>query len=232
MANLKITAGENYNDYVGPAKEYDFMGASQFRLLCTLGLRSQHKLLDFGCGSLRAGRLFLPYLDEGCYYGVEPNKWLIEDAIKFQVGEDLLRIKKPCFSYNDKFSLAEFETDFDFILAQSVLTHTRTNLVNLCLQNFAQHLKPDGLIVATFMEGDSDMEGDGWEYPLCVTIRPATIKKLAQDAGLVGISIPWFRPRQTWYVFAKNQDRLPTQAMFPYLHGVVLFDPMFERSKE
>ncbi|MFN7853828.1 MAG: methyltransferase, partial [Dolichospermum sp.] len=227
MADLKITAGENYNDYVGPAKEYDFMGASQFRLLCTLGLRSQHKLLDFGCGSLRAGRLFLPYLDEGCYYGVEPNKWLIEDAIKFQVGEDLLRIKKPCFSYNDKFSLAEFETDFDFILAQSVLTHTRTNLVDLCFQNFAKHLKPDGLIVATFIEGDTDMEGDGWEYPLCVTIRPATIKKLAQDAGLVGITIPRFSPTQKLYFFSKKQKPHTKQAIFTYLKCVVQIDPKF-----
>ncbi len=94
MTDLRVIPGENYDDYVGPAEEYDFMGASQFRLLCTLGLRSKHKLLDFGCGSLRAGRLFLTYLNEGCYYGVEPNRWLIEDAIKFQVGEDLIRIKK------------------------------------------------------------------------------------------------------------------------------------------
>ncbi|NEO75444.1 class I SAM-dependent methyltransferase [Moorena sp. SIO4G3] len=232
MTDLGITAGENYNDYVGPAEEYDFMGASQFRLLCTLGLRSKHKLLDFGCGSLRAGRLFLTYLDEGCYYGVDPNRWLIEDAIKFQVGQDLLRIKKPFFSYNDQFSLAEFETHFDFILAQSILTHTGIDLVRLCLQNFARYLKPDGLILATFLEGDYDTEGDSWEYPMCVTFRPSTIRQLAQDVGLVGISIPWFRPRQTWYVFAKDQDRLPTEAMFPYLHGAVLFDSMLGSSKK
>ncbi len=224
MKDLGITAGEHYDDYVGPAEEYDFMGASQFRLLCTLGLRARHKLLDFGCGSLRAGRLFLPYLNEGCYYGLDPNRWLIEDAIKFQVGQDLLRIKKPLFSYNDRFSLDEFETDFDFILAQSVLTHVGIDLVRLCLQNFAKQLKPDGLILATFMEGESDTEGDVWEYPLCVTIRPSTIQQLANDAELEGIAIPWFRPRQTWYVLAKNRSRLPTEAMFPYLHGTVLFN--------
>jgi len=78
----KLKAGDNhYMAYVGPPTQYDFMGATQFRLLCTLDLRANHYLLDFGCGSLRAGRLFISYLDEGRYFGIEPNKWLIEDAI-------------------------------------------------------------------------------------------------------------------------------------------------------
>jgi len=91
----KLKAGDNhYMAYVGPSTQYDFMGASQFRLLSTLGLRANHSLLDFGCGSLRAGRLFLTYLDEGSYFGIEPNKWLIEDAIKNQIGKDLATLKK------------------------------------------------------------------------------------------------------------------------------------------
>ena len=35
----------NYRSYVGPPERYDFMGSSQFRLLTSLGLRSNHKLL-------------------------------------------------------------------------------------------------------------------------------------------------------------------------------------------
>ena len=52
----------HYAAYVGPPEQYDFMGATQFRLLTTLGLREHHSVLDFGCGSLRAGRLLIPYL--------------------------------------------------------------------------------------------------------------------------------------------------------------------------
>ena len=84
----KLKPGDfHYKAYVGAPAQYDFMGATQFRLLCTLGLRVNHCLLDFGCGSLRAGRLFINYLDEQKYYGIEPNKWLIEDAINNQVGK-------------------------------------------------------------------------------------------------------------------------------------------------
>src|SRR5947209_8507870 len=91
-----LHAGEpHYSAYVGSPENYDLMGASQFRLLTTLGLRDHHKLLDFGCGSLRVGRLLLPYLLAGNYYGIEPNAWLIEDAITNEVGDDQIRLKKP-----------------------------------------------------------------------------------------------------------------------------------------
>src|SRR5687768_5060480 len=94
----KLKAGDrHYMAYVGRPTQYDFMGATQFNLLCTLGLRANHNLLDVGCGSLRAGRLFIMYLDENRYFGTEPNEWLIEDAIKNQVGTDLIRLKKPQF---------------------------------------------------------------------------------------------------------------------------------------
>ena len=225
FADLGFPEDPDYTGYVGPSEEYDFMGASQFRLLCTLGLRATHKLLDFGCGSLRAGRFFLTYLNEGCYCGVEPNKWLIEDAIKYQIGHDIIRIKKPFFSYNNKFCLDEFDSSFDFILAQSIFTHTGINLLNTGLKNFSKYLNTDGIILATFIEGESDTEGDVWEYPKAVPFRPSTIMQIAQDADLVATKIPWYRPRQTWYAFAKNEDRLPTPSMFPYLKGTVLFDP-------
>ena len=68
------------------------MGATQFRLLCTLGLRECHTVLDFGCGSLRAGRLLLPYLSPGNHYGLEPNRWLIEDAIERQLGQSIIDV--------------------------------------------------------------------------------------------------------------------------------------------
>lgn len=230
----------HYMAYVGPPTRYDFMGATQFRLLCTLGLRANHDLLDFGCGSLRAGRLFISYLDEGRYFGIEPNKWLIEDAINNQVGEDLIRLKKPQFDHNSDFVSDVFSRQFDFILAQSIFSHTGSDLVNIALQNFKKSLKPDGLIVVTFREGNLDFDGNGWVYSGCddykyhaskkqglVKYRPSSIKQFAADAELFIVRIPWYHPSQTWYLLAKDKRRLPNSAMLRYLTGVVLFDPEF-----
>src|SRR5437879_7690102 len=67
----------HYRAYVGPPEDYDLIAAMTFNLLTTLGLRQHHSLLDVGCGSLRIGRLLIPYLNRGKYFGIEPNEWLV-----------------------------------------------------------------------------------------------------------------------------------------------------------
>lgn len=227
----KLNPGDpHYMAYVGPPTQYDFMGATQFRLLTTLGLRANHSLLDFGCGSLRAGRLFLTYLDQGHYFGIEPNKWLIDEAIKNQVGEDILKLKKPRFDHNSDFATDVFGCQFDFIVAQSIFSHTGRDLLRTALRNFKNSLKPDGLMVVTFVEGVTDGKETGWIYPGCVTFSSPTIKRLGSEAGLHVVRLPWYHPRQTWYVFAKNKSRLPRGRMLSFLDGVVLSDPEFAKS--
>jgi SAM-dependent methyltransferase len=227
----KLKAGDNhYMAYVGPPTRYDFMGATQFRLLCTLGLRANHYLLDFGCGSLRAGRLFIAYLDPGRYFGIEPNKWLIEDAINNQVGKDLIRIKNPQFDYNTDFTTNVFFMHFDFIIAQSIFSHAGSDVIGIALRNFKESLKSNGLIAATFREGHADFDGNGWVYPGCVNYHPSTIKRFAEEAGLFVIRIPWYHPRQTWYLLAKDSSRLPNNSMLRFLAGAVLFGPEFSES--
>lgn len=227
----KLKAGDShYMAYVGPPTQYDFMGATQFRLLCTLGLRANHSLLDVGCGSLRGGRLFLSYLDEGRYFGIEPNQWLIEDAINNQIGKDLIALKKPKFDHNSDFMTDVFAQQFDFIIAQSIFSHTGSDLINTALCNFEKSLKPSGLVVATFVDGIADFDGSGWVYPGCVNYRQSTVERFAKEAGFSVIRLPWYHPRQTWYLLAKDRDRLPNKEMLRHLSGAVLFDPEFVES--
>ncbi len=227
----KLSPGDNHPmAYVGPPQQYDFMGATQFRLLSTLGLRADHYLLDFGCGSLRAGRLFISYLNKDRYFGIEPNKWLIEDAIKNQLGEDLIEIKRPQFDHNSDFKVDCFSKSFDFIVAQSIFSHTGSELITTALTNFREVLKPDGLIVATFVEGVRNFEGNGWIYPGVVRYRPSQIKWFAKEAGYFAIHIPWYHPRQTWYLLAKEKNRLPNKFMLRHLTGAVLFDEELKES--
>ena len=99
---------EHYRAYVGPPKDYDLVSAMVFNLLTSIGLRQHHRLLDIGCGSLRVGRLLIPYLNQKNYFGVEPNKWLVEDGIANEIGKDLVKIKKPTFSFHT--SMDEFNS--------------------------------------------------------------------------------------------------------------------------
>ncbi len=128
---------EYYRAYVGPGGQWDFMGATQFSLLTALGLQERHKLLDLGCGSLRAGRFLMLYLARVHYCGIDPNAWLIEDAINRELGSELIALKAPRFDHGSGFEAGVFGERFDFIVAQSIFSHTGPELVTQALTNCA-----------------------------------------------------------------------------------------------
>ena len=57
---------------------WDEMGRLQLEFMRAQGLQPQHRLLDLGCGSLRAGIHFVRYLDAGRYYGLDHNQSLLD----------------------------------------------------------------------------------------------------------------------------------------------------------
>jgi cyclopropane fatty-acyl-phospholipid synthase-like methyltransferase len=217
----------HYAAYVGPPQQYDFMGATQFRLLTALGLREHHKVLDFGCGSLRAGRLLICYLLSGRYFGLEPNRWLIEDGIEREIGHSLVELKRPTFRYDRDFSAAHFGTSFDYILAQSIFSHAGRDIISESLASLRACLIEDGLVLATFvlphqLENAVEFDGRGWIYPNCVAYKPETVLKMIEAAGLAGRALPWFHPRQTWFAMAHSRDQLPSSSDDAHLSGAVL----------
>ena len=98
-------------------------GVIQFDLLTRLGLREDHHLLDIGCGSLAVGRLLIPYLLPGRYFGLEPEEWLVGEGIANELGEDIQHVKRPTFSHDRNFTLTVFGRKFDYLVAHSIFTH-------------------------------------------------------------------------------------------------------------
>jgi SAM-dependent methyltransferase len=226
---------DHYRAYVGPPERFDFMSGTQFNLLFANGLREHHHVLDFGCGSLRLGRLLIPYLREKCYYGIEPNRWLIDDAIARETGSDLLTIKKPQFSYGADFNCDAFSVKFDYVIAQSIVTHCGPDLFHKFIISARNALDDDGIILISVIKSDdrkTSLPEDGWHYPQCVSYSDKQILQFFAEAGLCGISIPWYHPAACWYVAALSEARLPTDEERLLLTGAVLYDPEFANSRE
>ena len=220
----------HYRAYVGPEDQYDFMGATQFRLLCTLGLRAHHHVLDIGCGSLRAGRLLIPYLQPGGYFGIEPNAYLIEAAFDQELGADIRRIKQPTFAHVADFSIP-FDGPFDIIVAQSIYSHTGLPLLRRSVAAIADKLAPDGMALVTIVEGPGRAQAAQWHYPDNVTTRPGDLRAAARAAGLRAHRLPWFHPRQAWYLLSHPGAPVPGWWGRRYLKGAVLMDPDFRASR-
>ncbi len=212
----KKPGDSHYRAYVGPPGDYDLIAAMAFNLLTTLGLRQSHRLLDIGCGSLRIGRLLIPYLNAGNYTGIEPNKWLVEEGIRRETGRDLIKIKKPNFVFSDNAKTLRKGHPFDFALAQSIFSHCTRELIERWLLEISGVLKPEGVLVATFKQGDKDfyhekgiteedIQGDGWIYPKSPSYRWETISNLAGKSGFRALILDWRHPRQTWALFARER---------------------------
>lgn len=194
-----------YRSYVGPADNYDVAAAMQFNLLTFLGLRDEHYLLDVGCGSLRAGRLFIPYLRPGRYFGMEPEQWLIEEGVKSEIGQDLIRIKKPTFSNDSNFTLSAFGQQFDFMLAQSIFSHTSQTQMRRCLAEARKVMKPAAMFAATYFKGEENYTGEEWVYPGRSSFRPEFIDQMAAEQGMLCKHLDWPHPHgQSWVVFANR----------------------------
>jgi hypothetical protein len=160
------------------------IAAMQFNLLTNHGLRETHKLLDIGCGSLRFGRLAIPYLRPGNYYGIEPNNWLVEQGINGECGQDLIQIKQPSFSDRDDFGLTCFGVQFDYLVAQSIFSHAAAHQIEACLKEASGCMHADSKFFATYVAGDTDYDGDQWLYPGCCNYTAEKMRAMAEAHGL------------------------------------------------
>jgi hypothetical protein len=202
----------HYRAFVGPPEKYDLVSAMQFNLLTFLGLREHHYLLDIGCGSLRGGKLFIPYLLPGRYFGIEPEEWLIEEGITKELGRDILQIKRPVFSHDRHFILTLFNRKFDFILAQSIFSHASQQQIRKCLSEVKQVMMTTSISAATFVKGEKNYTGDEWVYPDCVTYTLEHMTRLVEEQGLVCKPIDWPHPnQQTWIgiVYPGSEKNIP-----------------------
>lgn len=216
----------DYRAFVGAPEQYDLIGASQFSLLCALGLRESHRLLDIGCGSLRGGRLFIPYLAAGGYTGLEPNQWLVEEGIAEHLGRDALTVKSPTFIHNDAFDVSGLDP-FDFVVAQSIASHTGPAMTRALLEAVHGALAPYGIAAITFKHGRSDWVEEGWFYPSSdhpgrIHYRRRTIEAWLEAAGLKGSRLPWFHPRQTWWAIVHADTPLPPRLLRLQARGAML----------
>lgn len=220
-----------YREHIGPAAFYDIQTAIQFNLLTALGLREHHTLLDIGCGSLRAGRVLMPYLRPGHYYGIEPLPWLIREGIANELGEDLVRLKRPTFDHNDQFTLTAFGRTFDFMIAQSIFSHCSQAQIRRCVAQARQALAPDGLFAATFFEGPVNYDGDKWVAKADYTIEH--MRSMVEAEGMACTLIDWPHPDpQQWIVIHHPGTPVPLAQMADAQRLKMLEDRLAETQKQ
>jgi len=136
---------------------WEELGSLQLDFLVKNGLRPHHRMLDIGCGTLRGGRRFIRYLDAGGYTGTDISAKAIEAARRL-VEDEGLETRRPrlLLSSHKDLKFEEFAPEtFDYLLAQSVFTHLKTEHIEECFRNVGRIMRPDALFFFTYYEGSS-----------------------------------------------------------------------------
>jgi len=174
----------NYKSPVGPPKLYDYSAGLQFSILFNLGLCANHKLLDFGCGSLRVGRFLIQYLNTGNYYGIEPREDLVAEGIKGNHLQELVNHKKPHLRISGDCNMAAFNIIFDYILAYSIFTHMPIVQIRASLKSAYNAMDTNTIFLATYFEGKVDNELKDWN-PTGIYYKRDTMSRLIQENNLI-----------------------------------------------
>jgi SAM-dependent methyltransferase len=150
LTDEQIAAGA-HRGKVG--RDWEGTGRLQHEFLVARGLLPTSKLLDVGCGALRAGILLARYLEPGRYYGIDVNESLIRAALIHELPMAGLQDRVPAdnLRVTDRFE-CDFGVAFDFAIAQSVFTHLPLNHIRLCLYQLSRVMALGGRFYATFFE--------------------------------------------------------------------------------
>ena len=150
LTDDEIAAGV-HRGKVGP--DWVGTGKLQREFLVAQGLVPTSKLLDVGCGALRAGILLAQYLQPGGYYGIDVNESLIRAALVQELPQAGLADRVPAenLRVTDRFE-CDFGVAFDFAIANSVFSHLPLNHMRLCLFQLSRVMAVGGRFYATFFE--------------------------------------------------------------------------------
>jgi SAM-dependent methyltransferase len=139
-----------YHHVLGLPAEFERLGKLQLDYLVGQGLEPRHRLLDVGCGPLRAGVHFIRYLEPGHYFGIDRRADWLEIGREVEIPRNGLGDKRPVLVQMDDFGFERLGAKFDYALAQSVFTHLPANSILRCLMAIEKVLVPGGKFYATF----------------------------------------------------------------------------------
>jgi ubiquinone/menaquinone biosynthesis C-methylase UbiE len=131
------------------------IGQLQFDYLIGHGLKPGDRMLEIGCGNLRAGHLFIDYLDTGNYYGIDISPDILLAATD-TIAEFGLQAKLPHLTLVRDMSLGFLPPgQFTVVHAHSVFSHSPIEVIDECLGSVGRIMSPGGFFDFTFDRTES-----------------------------------------------------------------------------
>jgi SAM-dependent methyltransferase len=180
---MRSDAGRCAEGAVGSPSHAEWLriGQLQFDYLVGHGLQPGDRMLEIGCGNLRAGRLFIDYLNPGNYYGIDISPDILLAAQQV-LAESGLQAKLPHLMLVADLKFAFLPPGkFTVVHAHSVFSHSPLPVIDECLAHVGRIMTSDAIFDFTFdrTEGtEHQVLHEDFYY------RTATLIELANSHGL------------------------------------------------
>ncbi|AXK35281.1 class I SAM-dependent methyltransferase [Streptomyces armeniacus] len=182
-AVMRADTARNPRGAVGtPSEErWNALGQLQFDYLLGHGLTPADRMLEIGCGNLRAGHHFIGYLEPGHYHGIDISPDILLAAQR-TLADCKLQSRLPYLTLVNDLRLAHLpDGHFDVVHAHSVFSHSPLPVIEECFAHIARVLAPGGFFDFTYNRTD------GTEHHVLhedFYYRPGTLIALAESYGL------------------------------------------------
>jgi SAM-dependent methyltransferase len=166
-------------------KDFWETGARQVKRLMQLGnVQPSHRVVEYGCGSLRMAGHFLKLLEPGNFFGLDVVSDFYELGVA-NVGAELIEKARPRFEVISEESVAAAAAfQPDFVFAHSVVIHVHPDILPKMFDNMARIASKPGAVVAfnaLLHEPEVRYANLGWARP------ESYIKEHFRDFELVKI---------------------------------------------
>lgn len=191
---MRYKAGRSLDQAVGSrsAEQGKEFGQMQLGYLVKHDLARTDRMLEIGCGNLRAGRFFIDYLDPGNYYGIDISPEILLSAQQVIV-EDELQAKMPQLVFTTDLTFRFLPAGyFNVVNANSVFTHCPIEIIEECLANVSRIMAPDAIFDFTFYR---TTDAEYQVYHEDFYYRTETLTGLAAKYGLTArLMDDWLDP--------------------------------------
>lgn len=168
------------------------------------GLQQEHRMLDFGCGTLRVGKQLIKFLGQGNYTGVDISHGAIQFCRKQIKCSTELEEKTPSLLHvAPGEELVGLITSPDFVLAHSVFTHLPEAEFRNALSKIYRAMHSDTILALTILEGPDGVRKSHRTY----YYRAETLRRIGHEIGLEFEKLggEW-HPTQTVFVGRKSSS--------------------------